>query len=594
MDRIFLSIHSNHDASAALMINGEIVAAAIEERFTRKRKDAGFPKHSIDFCLAQAGIKGYEIKKAAYTMIDEDPFMVRSKITTNFTLRDYHKYYGENYVIKKLKGEKDFEYRKWLRDEERFNKDELYYNYSFLTDDVITDQEKITNLFRDERKLFLSEYLGIQQEKVVFLDHHYCHAYYAYFSSPFRGEDCIILILDGWGDGRNQSVWIAQNDIIKHHISSNQNDIGRIFKLTTLLLGMRPDEHEYKVMGLAPYAKEENLIPCFEKIKEISHVDGMKIVEKNRPKDLYKYLKDIYVDERFDNIAGAVQKYSEMLTTKLVENIVNKTGIGRLVMAGGIAMNVKINKAISELECVKEMFIPGSGSDESNCVGGCYALNKEFGDNKPLKNLYLGLNVARELDRFNWKDIEKKYIVKKNVSFEEVAKLLRNGDIVARIASRAEFGARALGNRSILADASKTDTVRKINEAVKKRDFWMPFALSLLEEFAHQYIKNPKNIKAKFMSVAFDTVEVNYSSIAAGTHPYDKTVRPQLVSKEDGEYYDLIYAYYKLSGIPALLNTSFNIHGQPIVNNINDALRTFENSRIDHLLINKNLISKIR
>jgi len=177
-DRIYLGIHSNHDASAALMINGEIVAAAIEERFTRKKKDAGFPKNAIDFCLKESGIKGSDITKAVYTMIKEDPFMVRSKITANYSLKDYHTYYGENYILKKIKHESDYEYRIWLRDDEKFNNDNLYFDYSFMRDDKITDQDYLIKSFQHERKRYLSEYLGIEYSKISIIEHHFAHACY--------------------------------------------------------------------------------------------------------------------------------------------------------------------------------------------------------------------------------------------------------------------------------------------------------------------------------------------------------------------------------------------------------------------------------
>jgi carbamoyltransferase len=187
-----------------------------------------------------------------------------------------------------------------------------------------------------------------------------------------------------------------------------------------------------------------------------------------------------------------------------------------------------------------------------------------------------------------------KFDVQNNVTFDQVASLLAKGDIVAVIRGCAEFGARALGNRSILANPSRRETVQQINEAIKNRDFWMPFALSILEEKLDEYIFNPKKLQSPFMAISLDVRPEKNAQIEAGTHPYDKTVRPQAVSKiHTPEYHALITAFQKITGIPALLNTSFNLHGEPIVDTIADAVRTFELSGLDHLLVNDSiLISK--
>ncbi len=316
----------------------------------------------------------------------------------------------------------------------------------------------------------------------------------------------------------------------------------------------------------------------------------MKIRKNNRPDDLFSYLQDAWLDKRFDNIGGAVQKFSEQIACDLIKDIHKQTELRRFVISGGIALNVKMNKSISELDCVDEFFVCGSGADESLSIGGCYILNK---GGKPLDNMYLGFDAKDDMDSPLWEALRKEFKIINNISNEEIAKILANGEIVARIAGRAEFGARALGNRSILADPSQQESVYRINEAIKQRDFWMPFALSILEEDANKYIYNPKKISAPYMSIAFDTVPANYSKICGGTHPYDKTARPQFVSKQNApEYHALINAFKKETGIPALLNTSFNLHGEPIVNNLEDAIHTLRNSGLNYVLYENRLIKK--
>lgn len=593
-DRYILGVHSGHNSSAAIMKNGTIVAAVQEERLWRKKNYVGHPSKSIDCCLKIADISGKDLTRIAYTTKKISGLFLKAKPTTEFSIRDYHDYYGDKYYVRRIQGKDTTDYLKWLRDAPKFNQAEKFIDFSYLTDEVLGDPEREIALYSEKQVETLSTQLGVDKSRIEHLDHHTCHAAYAYYGSPFRDEDCAIITLDGWGDGRNQTVWKVSDNKMKLLAESDQNDIGRVYKMATLLLGMRPDEHEFKVMGLAPYAKKSYVLKAYEAISRLSKVDKMRIVEDQRPADLYSYLKDAWKDQRFDNIAGAVQNFAEALACRLVESINKETGLTRFVLGGGISMNVKMNKRISEMDCVSDMYVCGSGGDESLSLGGCYLINSEYGKNEPLNNLYLGFDITSEMDTYDWKSIEKKFSIKRDIDHDLVASLLVKGDTVAVIRGRAEFGARALGNRSILADPSKRETVMKINEAIKNRDFWMPFALSILEEHHKDYINNPKNIKAPFMATGMDTLPDNYKRIEAGTHPYDKSVRPQFVSKENApEYHSLISSFMKLTGIPAILNTSFNLHGEPIVNTIADAVRTFEFSGLDHLLINDEvLVSK--
>jgi carbamoyltransferase len=590
-----LCFHAGHNASACLMRDGQIVSAALEERFCRKKNYVGYPKQAIDFCLKKTGIAGRDLRHVAYTTKSLQGLFIKAKTSTQFSISDYMDYYGDKYYGRKIQGDNCADYLHWLNLADKFNEDEQYYDFSYLTDDVLLNPAKDIELFRKEQARLLSQHLQIEEDRVEFLDHHTCHAYYAYFASPFREQDCIVVTLDGWGDGRNQTVWKVTGDKLCLLADSDQNDLGRIYKMATLILAMRPDEHEFKVMGLAPYAKGSYVQKALQVIENLSDVDGMRIVHKERPQDLYSYLKNNWEGHRFDNIAGAVQVYTERIAKKLIQNIYEKTGIGRFVLSGGISMNVKMNKAISEMDCVSSMFVCGSGGDESLSIGGCYYLNDRNNmDNKPIANLYLGYDIDEEMVGTDFEGLSDKYALTSDVKLSKIAEILRTGEIVAVIRGQAEFGARALGNRSILADPSRRETVIKINEAIKNRDFWMPFALSILEDHQDQYIENPKHLLSPFMAMSCDTKPEKYSDIEAGTHPYDKTVRPQFVSKQDSPaYYALIEEFYKLTGIPAVLNTSFNLHGEPIVNNIADAIRTFELSGLDHLLINdKYLLSK--
>lgn len=594
-ENLILVVHSGHNASAALMRNGVIVTAAQEERFCKKKNYVGYPKQAIDHCLKKGGISGPQLNRIAYaTLAFGSSIFIKAKTSTQFSLRDYREYYGDKYFGRKMKGEDCTDYLRWLDKDEKFNQDEQYFDFSFLTDEVMKDSQKDNELFRQERIRLLSSHLGVPAEKIEFIDHHACHAYYAYYGSPFRGRDCAVVTMDGWGDGRNQTVWKAGGAKLELLAESSENDLGRIYKMATLLLAMRPDEHEFKVMGLAPYAKESHVARALKVIENLCDVEGMRIISKDRPADLYSYLKEAWEIHRFDNIAGAVQTLSERIAQKLFRNIAHETGIHRFVISGGIAMNIKMNKSISEVDEVHELFVCGSGGDESLSIGGCYFLNEANGNNKPLDHLYLGADLNDEIGNFDINSLTNRFDVDANATKSKVAQLLFNGDIVGVARGCAEFGARALGNRSILANPSKRESVQKINEAIKNRDFWMPFALSILEERHQDYLLNPKNLMSPFMAISLDAKLENYRDIEAGTHPYDKTVRPQFVSKEfSPQYHELISEFQKISGVPALLNTSFNLHGEPIVDTVSDAVRTFELSGLDHLYLNdKILISK--
>jgi carbamoyltransferase len=581
-----LALSVSHNSTAAIMKDGEILVAVCEERSVRKKNYIGYPQNSIDYCLKKAGIEGKDLTRIAYTTTENSSVFVKSKTNTEFSLQDYRDYYGRKYYQKILNGESTLNYLKWLRDDPKFNQDIEHFDFSYLTDEVLLDSERDLDLFRQEEARILSEHLGVSSTKIEFLDHHTCHAYYAYFGSPFRGDDCLVLTLDGWGDGRNQTVWKVQNDQLTLIAESAENDIGRIYKMATLILGMRPDEHEFKVMGLAAYAKPEYIEKARKVIDEISEIDAMRIVTKNRPGDLFSYLEEQWKIHRFDNIAGAVQAFTEDLACALVKAIVKETGINRLVIGGGIAMNIKMNKAISELEEIDSMFVCGSSGDESLSIGGCYLLSSDIKKNKPLGNLYLGYDIKDEFDTYDFAKAKRDFNFQTVVDFSEIAEILARGEIIGVVRGRAEFGARALGNRSILANPSKKGTVQQINEAIKNRDFWMPFALSILDTAFDRYIENPKKLKSPFMAISLDVKPENLSQIEAGIHPYDKTVRPQSVDEiNNPEYFALISEFEKLTGIPALLNTSFNLHGDPIVDSISDAIYTFANSGLDHLLI---------
>tara|TARA_A100001015_G_scaffold319094_1_gene440953 strand:- start:117 stop:1193 length:1077 start_codon:yes stop_codon:yes gene_type:complete len=354
---------------------------------------------------------------------------------------------------------------------------------------------------------------------------------------------------------------------------------------------MKPDEHEYKVMGMAPYAKKKYGYEIYEKVfKNILKVKGCRVIHKNKPRDMYDFLKTNLSNYRFDNIASALQIFLEKTLTELFRQIYRKYNIKHFCFSGGVAMNVKANKVLSDLPFVDSLNVPPSGGDESLCIGGCYMT--EHKDKKPLSSIYLG----RTIDGTDYKELKKifpkrKYKINFNVNHKKIAKLLCKGEVIAVARGREEFGARALGNRSILADPSKIKLVRKINDQIKNRDFWMPFALTILNNKHQNFLNNKKNTNSEYMTVAMDSISNSYDKIISGSHQYDKTVRPQILTKEKNpQYYNLIKEFEKISKIPAILNTSLNLHGLPIASNIINIAEVIKKSDLKYLYINDNFL----
>jgi carbamoyltransferase len=364
---------------------------------------------------------------------------------------------------------------------------------------------------------------------------------------------------------------------------------------------MKPDEHEYKVMGLAPYAKDKYVDEIYPVFKDMLWVDGLKLNSNFRMQYADSCLNEKMKYKRFDNVAGAVQRLVEELMTEWVKNAIKQTGITSIAIAGGVGMNVKANQKISEIPEVTDIYCMPSSGDESTALGCCFygylknSKNNQKNDIQPLTNLYLGPEYSdEEINKFLIENMPLSYNLKRCDNIEkEIASLLANDEIVARFKGRSEWGARALGNRSILANPSNRDNLRIINEIIKSRDFWMPFTPSILEEDVKKYIANPKKISCPFMIVTFNSTKKARKDLAAAMHPYDFTIRPQSVSaKESPDYHRLISYFKKKTGIGAVLNTSFNLHGEPNVLSPKDAMHTFESSGLKYLAMGNYLIKK--
>jgi carbamoyltransferase len=301
---------------------------------------------------------------------------------------------------------------------------------------------------------------------------------------------------------------------------------------------------------------------------------------------------------RFDAICGGLQLFVEEFITQWVRNCIKATGIKRVALAGGLFMNVKLNKTIMELPEVEDLFVYPSCGDETNAMGAAYyayAQHADYRTMKPLRDLYTG----PEYSDTEIENVITNYSFNHEVLVEQtddvegsIAELLAKGEVVARFKGREEFGARAMGNRSILADPSRPEVVKIINDAIKSRDFWMPFAPSLLDRRQEDYVINGKKIPAPYMIMAFDSTD-RVNEFRAACHPYDLTIRPQVVFREwNPSYYDLLEKFERITGRGIILNTSFNMHGYPIVSKPEDALHVLDQSGLSWLAIGNFLLRK--
>lgn len=592
MSYYVLSIYSAHNATAALLKDGEVIACVSEERFNSKKNYVGFPKKSIKWCLNHAGIKASDLSLVvlsfAYSSPEFMPQEIRRTLSSWVMLIVYEIFNS----IRTIWGRTIY-YFQYLRPIGTF--------FHTIASEIIGRQ-----VIKKEKKLVAS-YLGIAESKIINFDHHLSHAATAYYSSPFNMEKVLAFSLDAEGDGKCASVNIFNKDKVKIvATTSRENSFGWLYVSVTRFLGMKGGEDEFKVMGLAPYAKAASVAKIYEKVKNVITLDSknpLKFKSKFNTQDTEYFLKKEMMGVRFDNLAAVFQKLTEGRMAEWVEAAVKKTKISKIVAAGGVFMNVKANKKISELPAVKNCFFMPSSGDESIPIGGCYLgylrLLKENGlpyNVKPIKNLYLGPSFTdEEIERFlRKKNYYKKYRIVKDSNIEKtVAELISKGEVIARSSGEMEWGARALGNRSIIADPRNYDIVMLINEQMKKRDFWMPFAPSILYERRNDYCKNPKNIESDYMTLSFDSTNLARRDLCAAMHQYDFTLRPQFVRKDwNPKYYKIIKEFERITGVGALLNTSFNLHGLPIVLGPKEAMFAFENSGLKYLALDNYLLSK--
>lgn len=566
-----LGINAFHaDSSAALIKNGEVIFATEEERFTRKKHWAGLPIQSIKFCLNAEKI---DIKDISTICIGRDPkAKIFNKIKYFFTSpKSAFSMFKQRFINK---------------------------------NDLSSINEKIKEVF------------GFCPE-IQFIEHHRAHLASAFFSSPFK--ESTIVSIDGSGDF--STIMIAKGIGNKIQVIESQDfpvSLGIFYSAFTQFLGFPFYGDEYKVMGLSPYGKPTFLNELRKIIwtgkKEIlewnndffdlnngalSYKDNYPVVSKMFNQNLFESLfgkkrnPNEELNEIHKDLASSVQKRTEEIIFELLERSFKKTGNTNLCIAGGVAQNSVANGKILKMTSFQKLYIPSAGHDAGISMGAAQyhffnnLSNKRIG---PLYNANLGLEFSNyEIKMFiDDYDIEAEHISDEKL-FKIIAKYLSEGFVVGFFDGQAEFGPRALGSRSILADPRNPEAQKLLNEKIKKRESFRPFAPSILDEFGEEYFENYQI--TPFMERVLPIKKDKAKLIPAVTH-VDGSGRLQSVNKDlRPRYHKLISEFYNITGIPILINTSFN-ENEPVVNSPKHAIECFLRTNLDILVLGNYILKK--
>ncbi|HEV2198908.1 MAG TPA: carbamoyltransferase C-terminal domain-containing protein [Bryobacteraceae bacterium] len=548
-----IGIHDGHNASVAVVRDGRLELALQEERLTRVKNQGDLPRLAA---------------RAALDLVNGGAASVR------VALNGRYMHYGQ-WSREAVLG--DYE-----RSSALASRAQQPFKGTFL--------DRLYQARRERGREREVATLGFRREQIEPVEHHLAHASAAYYTCPWPGEKVLVLTCDGSGDRLAATVSIGERGRLTRIAEVNEQDsIGRLYAVITRLLGMAPLEHEYKVMGLAPYVSDPlRADSAARPFLDLFAFTRNPLVWRRRPGvpsmySSYRFFGRLIAGQRFDTIAAGAQRFIEKMLAAWVRNAVRETGIRRIACSGGVFMNVKANLAVLELDEVDELYVFPSCGDESNSIGAACCRAAHAGDRiEPLGALYFGTAISdAEADQALSEAGRSQRLKTRYVADIEAwtAGQVAAGKIVARAKGPMEFGARALGNRSILARADSPVAVRVINGMIKNRDFWMPFAPSVVSERAADYYDKPKPVASPYMMLAFRSRERTRARFCAAQHPCDFTARPQeVVASHNPDYYRLLKHYEERTGEGIVLNTSFNLHGEPIVYGARDAVGVFVRS----------------
>ncbi len=582
-----------HDSAAAIIVDGNIVAAAQEERFSRKKHDPRYPFNAVKYVLEESS---FSLNEVDHIVFFEKPFLKFERLL-------------ETYMAFAPKGFKSFSMSMplWLR--------EKLFQKKFLFDKLKEHDKNFNDI-----------------NKIKFSEHHYSHAASAFFPSPF--EEAVILTLDGVGEWATTTVAIGKKnklEIIKEiHFP---HSLGLLYSAFTYYTGFKVNSGEYKLMGLAPYGK-----PIFKDIildklidlkddgsfkldmKYFNYATGLTMTNNQFSKLFGQPVRDSKKDlltQFHMDIAASIQSVTEEIVLKITKNLLSEYKIDNLCLAGGVALNCVANGKILKEKLFKNIWIQPAAGDAGGSLGAALAywhheLDKprvEFKDK--MNGSYLGPKFNNDQIEEKLKALKAKYKKHdRDKTISITAKELSNEKTVGWFQGRMEFGPRALGGRSILADPRSDKMQKELNLKIKFRESFRPFAPSVLRENVNEWfdlnndspymllvseVKKDKQIKMRTEDeklFGIDKLNIKRSSIPAITH-VDYSARIQTVHKETNpRYYDLIKEFKKNTNCPVLVNTSFNVRGEPIVSSIEDAFNCFMGTNLDVLVIEDFILYK--
>ena len=581
-----------HDASAALISDGHLVAAAEEERFTRIKHDYSYPTNAIEFCLKEASIDASEID---YVVFFEKPFTKFERLLKT-AIQGFPKTYWM--FVQSM--------RTWLFDK-------LWI------------------------KGLIAEHLKIDPKKIMFSEHHISHAASAYYCSPF--QESAILTFDGVGEWATTTMGKGTGSKLEIEEEIHfPHSLGLLYSAFTAFLGFEVNEGEYKVMGMAPYGEPKYIDEVY-KIIRINDDNSFWLDPKylsfhySTKKSFTKKMSELFgkprdpnipfftkssgypsyfgkkpsnfeelseYNQHYADIAASIQIVAEEIILSLAKEACRRSGSNNLCLAGGVALNSVANGRILRETPVENLYIQPAAGDGGCALGAAlYLWHDGLGNNENrfvMDHAYWGESydddqIGKSIEASEFKS---QHIQNETDLLDMTVDRLISGKVIGRFNGRFEWGPRALGNRSILADPRSNEMKDLVNTKIKFREPFRPFAPSILAESTESYFDLPNamdNMAARFMLLVTDVHEDKQDLIPAVSHM--GTARVQTVHKDTNpSYYKLIEKFGESTGIPILLNTSFNVRGEPVVTSPDDALNTFRNSGIDTLVIGNHIVDK--